>query len=403
MKLPFIVALTSCACLSFSDAFSATVIEDAHVDLNISYDTPTKFTISPRNDDEGIEYADSRAVMIGGPGTKRTRTGSEIGDFSFLGVNIGENYWRLPQNQAVGLIYMGLASYGVSSGEIDAYDATAESNGRVTGVGTWARMRLIQVSGPGLFSVWASGSSGPKVFMATSDGIQASDTLWSLAGGHAHYNWGFTKVGCYDIQVRGLGYENDGTANLGNLITGRLLCLHVGIETYPAVVDGQVQLGGWLGDLESKSVNIKLYQGGVLKQDKNQYLMKKDGLTTDPSLGRFAFSFSERGNSDVVVKPTGYLSRKFSVTLGETLDAGQVATTFYDFPGSQPIQAQFIAGDCDNNDIINTDDYLVLSNAFDTSVGDPTFDSRADIDGTGTVTTDDYLILSENFDLSGEA
>jgi len=58
-------------------------------------------------------------------------------------------------------------------------------------------------------------------------------------------------------------------------------------------------------------------------------------------------------------------------------------------------------GDCDNNNLINTDDYLILSGSFDLVVGDPNFVAGADLDGNGLVNTDDYLILSNNFDNVG--
>lgn len=63
--------------------------------------------------------------------------------------------------------------------------------------------------------------------------------------------------------------------------------------------------------------------------------------------------------------------------------------------------ASLINGDCDNNNLINTDDYLILSGAFDTTIGDPGYLAGADLDGNGLVNTDDYLILSNNFDNVG--
>lgn len=395
-----VLVLAGSAC---ADVVSSVVISDAHVDCNISFDSVNKFSLGPRDADEGIQYSDSRAVLYGSPATIRTRTGNEIGDFSFLGVNIGEHYWRLPQIQAVGQLFLGVAAYGVSNGELDSYDATVESNGRVTGVGTWSRVRLIGISGPGHFSGWQSGSEGPKVFIASFGGIQTSDCFWSLASGHAHYNWGFSKTGNYDIQFRILGHENDNAATIGQEISSQLFCLHYGIDSYPAIVDGLVNLQNWLGDIETKPISVKLVQSGVLKTQKSQLIMKRSATQTDPTIGRFAFGFSERGQCDIVLKPQGFLSRKIPLTLGETLSAGSVTETFYEITGSAPIDLTFINGDCDDNDVINTDDYLILSDAFDTSVGDGDFDSRADIDGSGTVTTDDYLILSNNFDLSGEA
>lgn len=61
-----------------------------------------------------------------------------------------------------------------------------------------------------------------------------------------------------------------------------------------------------------------------------------------------------------------------------------------------------INGDCDENNFINTDDYLILSEAFDTSLEDEGFDAGADLDENGIINTDDYLILSGNFDNVGD-
>lgn len=59
-------------------------------------------------------------------------------------------------------------------------------------------------------------------------------------------------------------------------------------------------------------------------------------------------------------------------------------------------------GDCDGSNYVGTDDYLILNNAFDTSLGDAGFDARADLDGNEIVGTDDYLLLNNNFDTGGD-
>lgn len=64
--------------------------------------------------------------------------------------------------------------------------------------------------------------------------------------------------------------------------------------------------------------------------------------------------------------------------------------------------ANLVNGDCDGSNAITTDDYLILSNAFDTVRGGTGFDPRADLNKDGAVTTDDYLTLSANFDREGE-
>lgn len=76
-----------------------------------------------------------------------------------------------------------------------------------------------------------------------------------------------------------------------------------------------------------------------------------------------------------------------------------INTTSADATG---VNVALINGDCDGGNFINTDDYLVLSGAFDTIQGDPLYVAGADLDDNGIVNTDDYLILNENFDLTGD-
>lgn len=59
-------------------------------------------------------------------------------------------------------------------------------------------------------------------------------------------------------------------------------------------------------------------------------------------------------------------------------------------------------GDCDGDNAVGTDDYLILSNAFDLNPEDPTYDARADLNGDGSVSSDDYLIINQNFDTEGD-
>ncbi|MBL8040589.1 MAG: matrixin family metalloprotease [Chthonomonas sp.] len=60
------------------------------------------------------------------------------------------------------------------------------------------------------------------------------------------------------------------------------------------------------------------------------------------------------------------------------------------------------AGDSLDDNIINTDDYLALSYAFDTTPADSGWNAACDYDGNDIINTDDYLTLSGNFDLAGD-
>jgi len=59
-------------------------------------------------------------------------------------------------------------------------------------------------------------------------------------------------------------------------------------------------------------------------------------------------------------------------------------------------------GDVDGDNYIGTDDYLIVNNAFDSRVGEETFDQRADTNKDGYVGTDDYLMLNQNWDMEGD-
>jgi hypothetical protein len=61
-----------------------------------------------------------------------------------------------------------------------------------------------------------------------------------------------------------------------------------------------------------------------------------------------------------------------------------------------------INGDVDGDDSVSILDYLELSAAFDSQVGDPGYLPRIDLDDDGFVSILDYLILSANYDLIGE-
>ena len=59
-------------------------------------------------------------------------------------------------------------------------------------------------------------------------------------------------------------------------------------------------------------------------------------------------------------------------------------------------------GDCDGDNYIGTDDYLILNDSFDKVSEDITFDPRADLNLDNYVGTDDYLLLNANFDVTGD-
>lgn len=95
-----------------------------------------------------------------------------------------------------------------------------------------------------------------------------------------------------------------------------------------------------------------------------------------------------QGLFDITIKPRSHLRARYLVTLNDNGESGLVLNA--------------INGDVNQNNKINTDDYLLLSAAFDASRGDAGFSESADLNGDDYVGTDDYLILNDNFDMVGQ-
>jgi hypothetical protein len=117
-------------------------------------------------------------------------------------------------------------------------------------------------------------------------------------------------------------------------------------------------------------------------------LLQSGSLYADQS-GNYEISTTQAGTAKVLVRGSHWLWRQNTpIVLNGTTYTGK--------------NFNLINGDCDGNNNITTDDYLILSDAFDTVPADGDWDARADLDGNLLVNTDDYLILAGNFDISGD-
>jgi surface-anchored protein len=200
-----------------------------HVDINLQR-SGTTWSLGPKNSDADVQYANDEAVLYAGsPSVLARPAGSE---FDFIGVNAGQNFYMLPASQDPELLYLGFAAYGLDS-SVDRYNPATESKGRATGSARYAKASLTDVRhtnpngtvGSGQFSLWQSGSfGGSVVFMSSysdgtanangsgldvTDGISADDALWITAGGHSHFNFGFTQPGRYEVDLKLSAYFGD--------------------------------------------------------------------------------------------------------------------------------------------------------------------------------------------------
>ena len=184
-----------------------------HYDVNLTA-TGSSFNLAPRDANTTVSTAADDTVLYVGSGAVTARPAGDA--FNYIGVAEGSNYYRLPQNQDADLLYLGIAGYDVSSTAFDRYDPSTESKSRVTGTASWLRLNLQEVqhtkpdgsTGNGIFSLWQSNGSTPRVFLSnfndgtsnpdgngldTTDGISADDSVWIIAGGHLALQLGLQR------------------------------------------------------------------------------------------------------------------------------------------------------------------------------------------------------------------
>jgi surface-anchored protein len=193
-------------------------LTDQHVDLNLTF-ASSKFGIAINDDDSNTSFTPDDALLYVSTEAASPRPSGTA--FDFIGVPAGNTIYRLPQNQNTELIFLGGAAYGIPAGTLNKYDPSTESGGRVSGSSAWSKLTLENVTGPGTFSVWQSGDTGPVAFMASANGFSADDSLWITTGGHVHYNWAFSELGRYEVTFRVSGNVNtDGNnTTLENVVT----------------------------------------------------------------------------------------------------------------------------------------------------------------------------------------
>jgi len=112
-----------------------------------------------------------------------------------------------------------------------------------------------------------------------------------------------------------------------------------------------------------------------------------ENVTINNHDGTFGVKTSRRGTVTVGIKGAHWL---------RATAVAQITNS-----GGTMDMISMLNGDCDGNNDVGTDDYLIINGSFDLSLGDAGYDFRGDLNGDDYVGTDDYLILNKNFDKSG--
>ena len=140
------------------------------------------------------EFGAADALLPVVAAAKTTRpAGSQ---YDFIGTSAGSPMWLLPKNQNPSVLFL-----SIGTEELDPADFSSSllwSLVTVTGSGGGAA--------PGSFSVWNVDNFGSVVpLMSTASGTSTPNAFQVSAGTHAHFNYGFTAPGLYDVEFTASG------------------------------------------------------------------------------------------------------------------------------------------------------------------------------------------------------
>jgi surface-anchored protein len=185
-KTPFILSLIAALAVA-TTTVAKDQLTNQHVDVGIAYEDG-EWDLHVHNETDDVEYEPNKVVLVVGSLAKTTVPADPA--FAFLGAP-GSDIWVLSQVQNPALMFLGIAAEEIPDGVF---------------TGNQLQLALKSVKGPGDFAVFSvDGFGQPVVGFNSGDGIDASDSVNVLTGGHTDYNWSFSKPGRYRMTVEATG------------------------------------------------------------------------------------------------------------------------------------------------------------------------------------------------------
>lgn len=131
--------------------------------------------------------------------------------FAFTGAAPGDPVWIVPISpRNPDLLQLGVSAERIDDGVLGAY---VETDPRVNFGDipvAWIRLNVVDVQGPGYFSVWQIGQFGnPTVWVSTYDNPNPN-LFFTIPGGHVDYDWAFTQPGDYSVAIQATAYLPNG-------------------------------------------------------------------------------------------------------------------------------------------------------------------------------------------------
>ncbi len=205
---------------------------------------------------------------------------AEGSEWDFLGVGPNEPLWWIPQTNW-NCVWPGIIVRG-------PFARYFEDDPRINATDDWVTLHLRDVrftgisndgdyttSKDGYFSTWnTSATRGVTTWMASSDGIDETDAYF-ISGtlGHAHFTWGFSRRGIYEIDLQ---------VTATHRVTGQLIASD--IATYHWAVGAYAQ---WLtGYFSTQSLLDRSLTGPQSDPDGDGFVnLHEYAFDTDPRIG----------------------------------------------------------------------------------------------------------------------
>ncbi|MGD9418542.1 MAG: choice-of-anchor M domain-containing protein [Verrucomicrobiota bacterium JB025] len=128
--------------------------------------------------------------------------------WEFLGVDAGEPVWIISSSD------FGYTWPGFQNAQTGVFGSYVETDPRVSGVAQpWIRVSLVEVEGPGEFSMYDFEAGSVVVWMSTVDEIDSTDVFFFASPGHSHVYWSFGARGVYRVRMKADGYLGDGATD----------------------------------------------------------------------------------------------------------------------------------------------------------------------------------------------
>jgi surface-anchored protein len=171
-------------------------LTNEHVDLRIIYapGTTNELYLVAHDSDSRTNYASTNVVLV----VRESAETTIPPGFEQFG-EPGSPFWILPASQDPQLLYLGISGEGLPAGTFASAPV----------------VHLRQVQAPSWFFLWQFDPGGNLLMrMNSRNGIGPDDAVAAPVGSHAHYNWGFSSNGVYQVTFQVEGRLIGATTNL---------------------------------------------------------------------------------------------------------------------------------------------------------------------------------------------